>query len=74
LGAHPEVLEYFRNNFDTIRKQFRNEQAYLLTFYTAKASWHIGQRRGALASSTTAFQHGPPTIGMRHKFHKMHAL
>jgi hypothetical protein len=32
LGAHPEVLEYFRHNFDTIRKQFRNEQAYLSDF------------------------------------------
>jgi hypothetical protein len=32
LGAHPEVLEYFRHNFDSIRKQFRNEQAYLSDF------------------------------------------
>jgi hypothetical protein len=32
LGAHPDVLEYFRHNFDTIRKQFRNEQAYLSDF------------------------------------------
>ncbi|MEY3992823.1 MAG: hypothetical protein RIS04_1586 [Pseudomonadota bacterium] len=29
LGAHPEVLSYFRENFESIRKQFRNEQAYL---------------------------------------------
>ena len=29
LGAHPEVLSYFRENFETIRQQFRNEQAYL---------------------------------------------
>jgi hypothetical protein len=26
------VLEYFRHNFDIIRKQFRNEQAYLSDF------------------------------------------
>jgi hypothetical protein len=32
LGAHPEVLHYFRDNFDSIRKQFRNEQAYLSDF------------------------------------------
>jgi hypothetical protein len=32
LGAHPEVLEYFRNNFESIRQQFRNEQAYLSDF------------------------------------------
>ena len=29
LGAHPDVLEYFRGHFDEIRQQFRNEQAYL---------------------------------------------
>ena len=29
LGAHPEVLSEFRMNFDRIRRQFRNEQAYL---------------------------------------------
>jgi len=32
LGAHPDVLEYFRGHFDEIRKQFRNEQAYLSDF------------------------------------------
>jgi hypothetical protein len=29
LGAHPDVLDYFRNNVETIRKTFRNEQAFL---------------------------------------------
>jgi len=29
IGAHPEVLAHFRGHFDTIRKKFRNEQAYL---------------------------------------------
>jgi hypothetical protein len=32
LGAHADVLEYFRANFDQIRKTFRNEQAYLSDF------------------------------------------
>lgn len=32
LGAHPDVLDYFRGNFDTVRKVFRNEQAYLSDF------------------------------------------
>jgi hypothetical protein len=32
LGAHPDVLDYFRSNFDSIRKTFRNEQAYLSDF------------------------------------------
>jgi hypothetical protein len=32
LGAHPDVLAYFRENFESIRKQFRNEQAYLSDF------------------------------------------
>ncbi len=29
IGKHADVLEYFLNNFDTIKKQHRNEQAYL---------------------------------------------
>jgi len=29
LGAHPDVLEYFRGHFEEIRRRFRNEQAYL---------------------------------------------
>ena len=29
LGAHPEVLIYFRAHFEEIRQKFRNEQAYL---------------------------------------------
>ncbi len=29
LGAHPEVLDYFRTHFEEIRSSFRNEQAYL---------------------------------------------
>ena len=29
LGAHPEILSHFRENFEDIRKKFRNEQAYL---------------------------------------------
>lgn len=32
LGAHPDVLAYFRSHFEEIRKQFRNEQAYLSDF------------------------------------------
>lgn len=35
IGAFPEVLPYFRKNFDDIRQKFRNEQAYL--------SWFIDQ-------------------------------
>ena len=27
LGAHPDVLEYFRGHFEAFRKQFRNEPA-----------------------------------------------
>ncbi|MGD8265613.1 MAG: hypothetical protein PVF23_05525 [Chromatiales bacterium] len=29
IGKYPDVLDYFRENFDRIREQFRNEQAYL---------------------------------------------
>lgn len=29
LGAHPDVLEGFRSDHETIRRRFRNEQAYL---------------------------------------------
>lgn len=29
LGAHPDVLDNFRKNFDSIRQRFRNEQSYL---------------------------------------------
>jgi len=29
IGQYPDVLDYFRENFDRIREQFRNEQAYL---------------------------------------------
>lgn len=36
IGAHPDVLAYFRANFDTIRKNFRNEQAYLSDFMHRK--------------------------------------
>ena len=32
LGAHPDVLAYFREHFAEIRQQFRNEQAYLSDF------------------------------------------
>jgi hypothetical protein len=32
LGAHPDVLRYFRANVDAIRRRFRNEQAYLSDF------------------------------------------
>ncbi len=32
LGAHPDVLAHFRANFEAIRRQFRNEQAYLSDF------------------------------------------
>lgn len=36
LGAHPDVLAYFRNHFDEIRAKFRNEQAYLSDFMHRK--------------------------------------
>ena len=36
LGAFPEILPYFRSNFDDIRKKFRNEQDYL--------SWFVHQQ------------------------------
>jgi hypothetical protein len=32
LGAFPDILPYFRSHFDEIRRQFRNEQAYLSWF------------------------------------------
>ena len=32
IGAHPDVLDYFRTHFAKIRTQFRNEQAYLSDF------------------------------------------
>ena len=32
LGAHPDVLGYFRSHFNEIRANFRNEQAYLSDF------------------------------------------
>lgn len=32
LGAHPDVLAYFRAHFDAIRQKFRNEQAFLSDF------------------------------------------
>lgn len=36
LGAFPDVLPYFRENFDNIRNRFRNEQAYLTWFIKDK--------------------------------------
>ncbi|MGH6625476.1 MAG: glycosyltransferase [Burkholderiaceae bacterium] len=32
LGAHPDVLAYFRDHVEEIRARFRNEQAYLSDF------------------------------------------
>ncbi len=32
LGAHPDVLAYFRTHVEEVRQQFRNEQAYLSDF------------------------------------------
>ena len=32
LGAHADVLEYFRGHVEEIRRKFRNEQAYLSDF------------------------------------------
>ncbi|MDA8456182.1 glycosyltransferase [Acidovorax sp. GBBC 3334] len=32
IGRHPDVLAYFRDNFEAIRSKFRNEQAYLSDF------------------------------------------
>jgi len=32
LGAHPDVLAYFRSHVEDIRARFRNEQAYLSDF------------------------------------------
>ncbi len=29
IGAHPDVIDYFRTHFEEVRKTFRNEQAYL---------------------------------------------
>jgi len=40
LGAFPQLMPYFRANFDEIRKKFRNEQAYL--------SWYV-QQQGKLS-------------------------
>ena len=36
IGAHPDVLAYFRENFATVRERFRNEQAYLSDFMHRK--------------------------------------
>lgn len=36
LGDFPELLPYFRQNFDEIRQKFRNEQAYLSWFVHEK--------------------------------------
>ena len=36
LGAHPDVLAYFRTHFDEVRSTFRNEQAYLSDFMQRK--------------------------------------
>ncbi|MEC7120056.1 MAG: glycosyltransferase [Pseudomonadota bacterium] len=36
LGAFPDLMPYFRANFDDIRKKFRNEQAYL--------SWYVNEQ------------------------------
>ena len=41
IGAHPEVLDHFARNFDTIRQQFRHEQAYLCDFLTKKGVLHF---------------------------------
>lgn len=41
LGAFPDVLPFFRKNFDAIRSKYRNEQAYLCSF--------LKQRYGALS-------------------------
>jgi len=40
LGAFPQLMPYFRANFDEIRSKFRNEQAYL--------SWYV-QQQGKLS-------------------------
>lgn len=37
LGAFPEILSYFRENFDEISHKFRNEQEYL--------SWYVDQQK-----------------------------
>lgn len=37
LGAFPEILSYFRENFDEISHKFRNEQEYL--------SWYVDQQQ-----------------------------
>jgi hypothetical protein len=44
LGAHPDVLEYFRRHFDTVREKFRNEQAYLSDFIHAKGKLKYWQK------------------------------
>lgn len=36
LGAHPDILTKFRRDFDSIRRQVRNEQAYLSNEMQAK--------------------------------------
>ncbi len=52
VGAHPDVLTYFANNFDEIRKKFRNEQAFLADYLTRKnalsywpADWCLSFKR-----------------------------
>ena len=36
IGAHSDVLSTFKDNFDSIRSKFRNEQAYLSDFLHRK--------------------------------------
>lgn len=49
LGAHPDVLEYFRAHFEEIRKQFRNEQAYLSDFLHKQGAPVLASPSGALS-------------------------
>jgi hypothetical protein len=61
LGAH-RMCWNISAATEEIRKQFRNEQAYLSDFAQAGQAAVLACR-GAPASSTTAFRAGPPTTG-----------
>lgn len=52
LGAHPDVLEYFRTHVDEVRAKFRNEQAYLSDFLHRQGKLQYWPR--SVCSATTA--------------------
>jgi hypothetical protein len=74
LGAHPDVLEYFRGHFDTkFASSFATNRLTCRIFCTNKASCSTGPPHGVRASNTTAFPAGPPITGRPPSFHQARA-